>query len=161
MSLKHLVTVPALVLVVGIQAVSPASAHSVMRPAQAAHLSVGALAPCTTTGYSKNCGGCVTVSSSGKYTVKVPHTTTTIVGTHGKAGATVCFTKVAVPVSSKGGLGLRVTSKGTMGSVKVKGKHVTIYRYTAASNKLTKVKTIKKPGIYQVVTQKALSIISR
>jgi hypothetical protein len=152
MSLSRFAVALALAVAVALPGFSLASAHSLQGVPQAIHLVSSVATTCTSTGYSHNCGGCITTSSSGNYSVKVPHTTKTVVGKGASSGSTVCFAKVATPIKSRGGIGLRVTSTGAMGAVKVKGKHVKIYLYSPATKSLKKVKKISKPGIYQIVS---------
>jgi hypothetical protein len=106
---------------------------------------------CAITAYTKNCGGCATLSAAGAFTLAVPHTHLRL---HGKSGAAdsgtkVCAAKVAAPRPSMGGVGIRITATGPFKPFKIpKAK---IYQYNPKSGSLTKVKAIKKPGVYQVI----------
>jgi hypothetical protein len=143
-----------LTIIVSLSAVAsaaPTSARTLHRAVQSAHVQAP-LRACSSTGYSSNCGGCVTVSASGKYTVKVPKTTVTFKGSKAAKGARVCFSKVATPMKAKGGVGVRVTATKKLGSAKPSKKKDVVYLFHAATKSLTKVKTITKAGIYQVVS---------
>jgi hypothetical protein len=129
--------------------VVPVSARAVVHPA--ASRAAAPAAACTSTGYTSNCGGCVKVSASRSYTVTVPHTSLKLKGTKAASGATVCFAKVATPVPSKGGIGVRVTATRSLGSVKLTGAKHKVYLFHPATKTLTTVKVITKVGIYQIV----------
>jgi hypothetical protein len=130
---------------------APTSARTLHRAVQSAQVQAPAVA-CTSTGYTSNCGGCVTVKASGTYTVKVPKTTLTFKGSKAAKGAKVCFSKVATPVKSKGGVGVRVTATKKLGTAKPSKKKDVVYLFHAATKTMTKVKSITKAGIYQVVS---------
>ena len=141
-----------LTIIVSLSAVAsaaPTSARTLHRAAQSAHVQAPARA-CSSTGYSSNCGG-RDRERIRMYTVKVPKTTLTIKGSKAANGAKVCFSKVATPVKAKGGVGVRVTATKKLGTAKPSKRRMSSTCFMA-SKSLTKVKTITKAGIYQVVS---------
>jgi hypothetical protein len=106
---------------------------------------------CTQTGYTKNCSGCKHLPGSGSFSLKVPGANVAFrgKGSSGSAHTTLCFTRVAAPVQSKGGVGVKVSATGPFKPLHV--KHGKLYRYNPASGKDKKVKAVTKAGIYQVV----------
>jgi hypothetical protein len=122
------------------------SAAGVAGPAYAAPVQ----AKCTKAGYSHNNTVCVVVPSSGSFTIKVPKTSLKIKGTGSAAtkGTQITITKVAAPVHSKGGVGIKIRATGKFNPLHVStGK---IWLYNAGKNSLKAVSAIKSPGIYQV-----------
>lgn len=107
---------------------------------------------CTTTGYTRNCTGCIKITSSHAFTLKVPSSRITLRGSGGThLGTTVCVARVPAPVASHGGQGVRVTATGSFSPLHV--RRATIYRFNASKDTVKKVKKIGHPGIYQIVTR--------
>jgi hypothetical protein len=109
-----------------------------------------AQAKCTKAGYSHNNAVCVVVPSSGSFTVKVPNTSLKVKGTGSAAtkGTQITITKVAAPMHSKGGVGIKIRATGKFNPLHVSsGK---IWLYNAGKNSLKAVSTINSSGIYQV-----------
>jgi hypothetical protein len=108
-----------------------------------------AAATCVTGGYSTTASKCVTVPSTGTFTIKVPKSKSVLEGSGsaGTAGTKIHVVSVSNPPNTSGDA-IRVTASGAIPPLKLsKGK---LYRYNAKTGKLTAVKTITKPGIYIV-----------
>ena len=106
-------------------------------------------AGCVTGGYSTTASKCVTVPTSGNFSIKVPHSKAVLVGSGNPsaAGTKIHVVAVANPPRTSG-IAIRVTASGTFPPLRVKpGK---LFRYDPRSGKLTPVKRITKPGIYLV-----------
>jgi hypothetical protein len=107
-------------------------------------------ATCTKAGYSHNNAVCVIVPSSGSFSVKVPSTSIKVKGkgSASTSGTQITLTKIAAPMSSKGGVGIKVRATG-----KFKPLHVSsgkLWLFNAAKNTLKSVTAITATGIYQV-----------
>lgn len=110
-------------------------------------------ASCTTTGYTKNCTGCITIPGSGRFTIKVPHANASVRGTGSRSTSKtrVCLAKVSKPKPSLGGVGARVTATGKFPALHPAGKNARAYLFTPKTGKVHRVSSIKKAGIYQIV----------
>jgi hypothetical protein len=106
---------------------------------------------CTTTGYTKNCTGCIAVPHSGQFVLRAPHTHVDFKGSGsaGTAGTKLCLAKVAAPKASLKGTWIRVSAHGSFKPLKL--KHGTLSSYNPSTGKLTRVASAKKAGVYQVV----------
>jgi hypothetical protein len=110
-----------------------------------------ALAACTTTGYTMNCTGCIKVPSSGKFVLTPPKTHINFrgSGSSGTAGTKLCVSQVAAPKASLHGTWIRVSAKGAFRPLTL--KHSKIYAYNPSSGRLTRLASVKKAGVYQIV----------
>lgn len=106
---------------------------------------------CTSTGYTQNCGGCVTLKATGHFVLKLPKTKVMFKGSESSStkGTKICLTRVSAPKSSLGGVGLKVTAHGKFAPLHL--KHGKLYLFNHAKNTVTKVTSVKSSGIYQVV----------
>jgi hypothetical protein len=109
-------------------------------------------ATCSLAGYSHANSVCVIVPASGKFSVKIPHTSSRITGTGSSStkGTQITITKIAPPISTLGGFGVKVRATG-----KFKALHIThgkLWKYNTSKNRDTAVKVIASTGVYQVTT---------
>jgi hypothetical protein len=121
-------------------------------------VSVGFVAPlpvhaasCPPNSYTTTCKGCTKVPSHGSFSIGVPGVQTFLKGTGSASthGTRICLTRVPAPKKSLGGVGVRVRANGKFHPLHLtKG---TLYRFNPGTNKVTRVKTVKSSGIYQVV----------
>jgi hypothetical protein len=112
-------------------------------------LASSARAGCVIGGYSTTASKCVTVPDTGKFSIKVPHTHTTLVGTGSSsdAGTKIHVVAVANPPHTSG-VAIRVTASGAFPPLHLKsGK---LYRYDPKTGEATSVKKLTKPGIFIV-----------
>jgi len=106
---------------------------------------------CTVTGYTSNCTGCARVPARGSFTLHVSRSSVAFRGAAaaGTAGTQICVARVAAPVHSMGGMGVRVTATGRFAPLHpTKGK---LYRYNPKNKKDARVSSIDRAGIYQIV----------
>ena len=106
-------------------------------------------AGCVIGGYSTTASKCVTVPASGAFSIKVPHTRSTLVGkgTSATAGTKIHVVAVANP-SQTSGTAIRVTANGPVPPLHARpGK---LYRYDPKTGKSAAVKEVTRPGIYIV-----------
>jgi hypothetical protein len=107
-------------------------------------------ATCTKAGYSISSNAvCVQVPSSGSFSVKVPETSLKVKGKGSAAthATQITITKLAAPVKSKGGVGIKIRATGKFNPLHVSSG--TLWLYNAGKNSLKQVSTITKNGIYQ------------
>mgnify|MGYP001340852142 CR=1 FL=1 len=133
----------AMILITGILALSMSAGFVAPLPVHAAS--------CPPNSYTTTCKGCTKVPSHGSFSIGVPGVQTFLKGT-GNAktrGTQICLTRVPAPNKSLGGVGVRVRATGKFHPLHLtKGK---LYRFNPGKNKVTRVKTVKSSGIYQVV----------
>lgn len=130
-----------LTLALPVAAVTGAGGHAL---AAASHQT------CTIAGYSHTNAVCVVVPSSGKFSSKIPGTSAKISGTGSSStrGTHVTITKIAPPISSLGGFGVKIAATGKFKPLQVKpGK---LWKYNTSRNRDTAVKSITSAGVYQV-----------